>query len=100
MSGSVYPNISMQTSYIFPTAMSAMGYDILSFEAADSLKPDRYIEVKTYRGHKHFYWSEGEITAAHMLAERYYLYLVDYEQINNPGYQPEIIQAPTRLFDL
>lgn len=69
----------------------AMGYDILSFNAADSLKADRYIEVKTYRGHKHFYWSEGEITAAHLLSDHYYLYLVDYDQISNPEYQPEII---------
>lgn len=78
----------------------AMGYDILSFNAADSLKTDRYIEVKTYRGHKHFYWSEGEITAAHLLSDHYYLYLVDYDQIRNPEYQPEIIQDPARLFDL
>lgn len=78
----------------------AMGYDILSFNAADSVKADRYIEVKTYLGHKHFYWSEGEITAAHLLSDHYYLYLVDYEQIHNPEYQPEIIQDPARLFDL
>lgn len=78
----------------------AMGYDILSFNAADSLKADRHIEVKTYRGHKHFYWSEGEITAVHLLSDHYYLYLVDYDQIHNPEYQPEIIQDPARLFDL
>lgn len=78
----------------------AMGYDILSFEAPESLKPDRYIEVKTYRGHKHFYWSEGEITAAHLLSDHYYLYLVDYDQITHPDYQPDIIQNPARLFDL
>lgn len=78
----------------------AMGYDILSFNEADSLKADRYIEVKTYRGHKHFYWSEGEITAARLLSDHYYLYLVDYDQISNPEYQPEIIQDPARLFDL
>ena len=77
----------------------AMGYDILSFESPESLKPDRYIEVKTYRGHKHFYWSEGEITAAHLLTNHYYLYLVDYDRINDPYYTPEIICNPSQIFD-
>lgn len=77
----------------------AMGYDILSFDTPESVKPDRYIEVKTYRGHKHFYWSEGEIMVARLLSDRYYLYLIDFEKINNPNYQPEIIRNPARLFD-
>lgn len=77
----------------------AKGFDILSFEKPESVKPDRYIEVKTYRGHKHFYWSEGEITIARLLSEHYYLYLVDYDRINETDYKPEIIQNPARLFD-
>ena len=77
----------------------AMGYDILSFETPESVKPDRYIEVKTYRGHKHFYWSEGEIMVARLMSDRNYLYLIDYDRINEPNYQPEIIRNPARLFD-
>lgn len=78
----------------------AMGYDILSFESPESLRPDRYIEVKTYRGHKHFYWSEAEVTMARFLSDRYFLYLVDYERIGETGYEPEIIATPIRLFDM
>lgn len=85
---------------LYADADIAMGYDIRSFEAPESIKADRYIEVKTYRGHKHFYWSEGEITAAHLLSDHYYLYLVDYDRIYEADYQPEIIQDPARLFDL
>lgn len=39
----------------------ALGYDILSFETRTSILPDRYIEVKTFRGHPHFYWTDNEI---------------------------------------
>ena len=77
----------------------AMGYDILSFESSLSLLPDRYIEVKTFRGHPHFYWSENEIAAARKYADHYYLYLIDIDRINDAAYEPQIIPNPAVLFD-
>lgn len=77
----------------------ARGYDILSFEGYDSILPDRYIEVKTFRGHPHFYWTENEIAAARKYKEHYYLYLVDIDCINDAGYEPQIIPNPAILFD-
>lgn len=59
-----------------------MGYDILSFETSTSILPDRYIEVKTFRGHPHFYWTDNEIAAARKYAEHYYLYLIDIDRIS------------------
>lgn len=55
----------------------ALGYDILSFETPTSILPDRYIEVKTFRGHPHFYWSDNEIAAARKYADHYYLHRHD-----------------------
>lgn len=75
----------------------AMGYDILSFAAADSVSYDRFIEVKTYSGHPHFYWTDNEISAAGRLGKQYFLYLVDINQIDNPGYEPTILSSPIDL---
>lgn len=77
----------------------AVGYDILSFETPVSLLPDRYIEVKTFRGHPHFFWSEGEIAAARKYAGHYYLYLIDIDRIADPTYEPQIISNPVALFE-
>lgn len=77
----------------------AMGYDILSFETPTSIFPDRYIEVKTFRGHPHFYWTENEIAAARKYANHYYLYLIDIDRINAPDYEPQIIPNPAVLFN-
>lgn len=77
----------------------ALGYDILSFETRTSILPDRYIEVKTFRGHPHFYWTENEIAAARKYADHYYLYLIDIDRINEPNYEPQIIPNPAVLFD-
>lgn len=77
----------------------ALGYDILSFETPTSILPDRYIEVKTFRGHPHFYWTENEIAAARKYAEHYYLYLIDIDRISEPDYEPQIIPNPAVLFD-
>ena len=77
----------------------ARGYDILSFESFDSILPDRYIEVKTYRGHPHFYWTENEIAAARKYTDHYYLYLIDIDRINDTAYEPQIIPNPAILFD-
>ena len=77
----------------------ALGYDILSFETRTSLLPDRYIEVKTFRGHPHFYWTENEIAAARKFGKHYYLYLIDIDQISDPAYEPQVIPNPAALFN-
>lgn len=77
----------------------ALGYDILSFETSTSILPDRYIEVKTFRGHPHFYWTDNEIAAARKYADHYYLYLIDIDRISEPDYEPQIIPNPAVLFD-
>ncbi len=77
----------------------AAGYDIQSLENEESFVK-RYIEVKTYIGEPHFYWSTNEIEAAKLRGPAYYLYLVDYTRINEEGYTPDIIQNPIALFDV
>lgn len=72
----------------------AAGYDIISFNSPDDLVYNRRIEVKTYQGNPHFYWSENEVEVARMVRDDYYIYLVDYNNINVPGYEPMIIQNP------
>ena len=69
------------------------GYDIISFHDEVSLKR-RYIEVKTYRGAPHFYWSANEIDSAKIRGIDYFLYLVNADRIFEEGYVPEIIQNP------
>lgn len=77
----------------------ALGYDIISFESKDDLMPERYIEVKTFRGHPHFYWTVNEIEAAKKYSNHYYLYLVDIERIDEVDYEPTIIPNPATLFN-
>lgn len=72
------------------------GYDIVSFENITSVQYDRFIEVKSYCGKPHFYWSKNEISTAELYGERYYLYLVDAEAINHSGYLPTIIKNPAK----
>lgn len=71
-----------------------MGYDILSFESINSTAHDRYIEVKTYTGEPHFFFSQGEYAAAQKYGIRYYIYLIDSSCIDMPGYEPIIIRDP------
>lgn len=70
------------------------GYDIASFVDENSTNYDRFIEVKCYLGTPHFYWSENEADTAKIKGSRYVLCLVDYNQMNAPGYEPEFIQDP------
>lgn len=74
------------------------GYDILSFNDGDSAQYDRYIEVKSYFGTPHFFWSANEYETAQKSGEKYYLYLVDMEKYLTPGYQPLIIPNPSSIF--
>lgn len=71
-----------------------LGYDIISFEGLTSTSLDRYIEVKTFIGQPHFFLSQGEWAAAVKHAEHYYVYLIDYRLIGQPGYEPVIIRDP------
>lgn len=72
----------------------AAGYDIVSYESADSTHYDRFIEVKCYVGEPHFFWSENESDVAKIKREKYILCLVDYLKIKNPDYQPTFIRNP------
>ena len=74
------------------------GFDIISFEDTSSKILNRFIEVKTYRGKPHFHWSVNEIRVSKLRAEHYYLYLVDYDKVSEPGYEPIIIQNPSEFF--
>lgn len=72
----------------------AAGYDILSCNNQFSTTYDRYIEVKAFRGFPHFYWSENERSVALLLADTYFLYLVDLSRVGDVDYSPMIIQNP------
>lgn len=76
----------------------AAGFDIISFDDITSVKLDRFIEVKTYKGKPHFHWSVNEIRTSKIRADHYYLYLVDYDKIAEPNYEPIIIQDPSNYF--
>lgn len=70
------------------------GYDIASYETINSQEHDRFIEVKSYSGQPHFFWSRNEMDIARIKKSRYYLYLVDRSRINSSVYVPIIIQDP------
>lgn len=76
-----------------------MGYDILSFQGITSRHPDRYIEVKTYSGTPHFFWSQGEQAAARKYGTNYCIYLIDDSKLSTPDYKPLIIQDPINSLD-
>lgn len=71
----------------------AAGYDIISYHD-NTFRNRRYIEVKTYKGNEHFYWSSNEIESARLRREDYYIYLVKHSEIKNEGYKPLMIADP------
>lgn len=76
------------------------GYDIISFSDNSAMIYNRFIEVKSYKGKPHFYWTKNEIDTAKLYGERYYIYLVDIDNIDNPDYLPKIICNPINtVFD-
>ena len=96
-----YETRRLSNSALIPRRVSQIdvsaGYDILSFENSTSLHYDRYIEVKSFRGIPHFYWSLNEKSTAEALANKYFIYLVDLNQLeqdSNGTYVPLIIQNP------
>lgn len=72
------------------------GYDIVSFENELSSEYDRFIEVKSYVGQPHFYWSKNEIEVATLYGEKYFLYLVNAEKVGKPDYSPTVIRNPAK----
>lgn len=90
----LHPNVNRirQISVIDVT----VGYDIISYENETSVKYDRFIEVKSYQGNPHFYWSQNEIETAKLYESRYYIYLIDASKVGDPGYEPKIISNPAK----
>jgi len=70
------------------------GYDIISFDSLISREPDRFIEVKSFSKTPEFYWSKNELAVSELRRKKYFLYLVDRSKMDNPNYQPIIIQDP------
>lgn len=73
------------------------GYDIVSFENGSSSEYDCFIEVKSFVGNIHFYWSMNEIEVATLYGDKYVLYLVNAEKTSEPDYIPTIIRNPARV---
>lgn len=74
------------------------GFDIISYENEQSALLDRFIEVKTYKGTPHFFWSKNERSQAKLNGAHYFIYLVDYTKIGENDYEPIIIQNPYMYF--
>lgn len=72
------------------------GYDVVSFEEGTSVQYNRFIEVKSFEGQPHFYWSKNEIEVATIYGDKYYLYLINAKKIAEPGYVPTIIRNPVK----
>lgn len=70
------------------------GYDIVSYETSSSMEIDRFIEVKAVDREMGFFWSENEYEVAKLKGTRYYLYLVDLENIREENYEPMMICDP------
>ncbi len=70
------------------------GYDIVSFSETGKLRHDLFIEVKSFRGTKRFFWTRNELATAEEFGEEYALYLVDFSEMNSPNYQPHVITGP------
>ena len=75
------------------------GYDIVSFESINSIKIDRYIEVKAVKSDFQFYWSLNEYNSAKTKGNKYCLYLVELSKIENVDYEPYIIVNPYEFFE-
>lgn len=76
----------------------AAGYDIVSFEDINSLSIDRFIEVKTYSGKPHFYWSQNERHVASCKGSHYYIYLINIDKIQDDSYSPLMVKNPINFF--
>jgi hypothetical protein len=73
---------------------SNAGYDIESFNDTETILINRFIEVKSYAGNVSFFWSNNEIESAKDKEDQYFIYLVNREEMERPGYHPLIISNP------
>lgn len=71
------------------------GYDIESFDNKNDLSKI-YIEVKSYSKEEQIFLTKNEMDKAAILKERYYIYIVNINNINKQGYVPKIIQNPMK----
>ena len=65
-----------------------------------SVKLDKFIEVKSYKETKTFYWSVNEIKVARNLADKYTIVVVNYNKIKDEEYQPKEISNPYIFFNM
>lgn len=70
------------------------GYDVVSYNDASSVELDRFIEVKSFASSPSFHWSRNEMDVARIRRDKYFLYLVDRDRMDDPNYAPIIIQDP------
>lgn len=77
---------------------ASAGFDILSFDHANDLLHNRFVEVKSFDAEFSFYWSETERACAEALRNRYWLYLVDRSRISEQGYVPDMVRDPYSYF--
>lgn len=70
------------------------GYDIVSYADSCSISPDRFIEVKTFSGVPHFFWSSNEMEKARLLGRKYVIALVDDARLDDGEYEPHFIADP------
>ena len=70
------------------------GYDIASFETEESSLNDRFIEVKSFSGVPRFFWSRNEIETSKLKGKKYYLYLINRDEMFIDGYEPKFINNP------
>lgn len=85
---------------IISSNFSNAGYDIESFTGFNSIVPNRFIEVKSYKDEVAFYWSKNEAKTAEELGGDYFLYLVDRRKYHLKDYKPMIIKDPyNRVFN-
>lgn len=76
------------------------GYDIASFDSVEDMKPNRFIEVKSFEGNPSFHWTQNEMSVARVKKQEYYIYLVDRNKMNESDYKPTMIQDPYSYFIL
>lgn len=72
------------------------GYDIASFNDLNAKNYNRFIEVKAVSKDMVFYFSANEYKISKILAEQYFVYLVDICSISVSNYTPIIIQNPAK----
>jgi len=69
------------------------GYDIISFSTETALVHDHFLEVKSFRGRRRFFWTRNEIETARSLGEAYHLCIVDRDRMGDASYRPEVISG-------